>query len=435
MTRFLRVALCLVLCVALIFINTFGAYATSVVAVVKAIAVPVGIAVAAALVAIGIGALAGTIDSFDDVVDRVSLHLDALGYVKDGNVEAYTIDGTTQRTALKGSFIETIRQWIFGEEIVTYQEPLILATSLQASVLGSDYEVSSSSELAIQCFYGYFNSPSGIWRRSRIYVVSSVPVSFTWNKVNTKQTVLTSNGLYYSYLLQAGLEKTLSIVTTTGQCTSVNFGSFADSASLDEAMNSYDPFASGFQTSLDLSLHDIAPPGVALEDGYVDWTTDSITVPGANVGDDTEEKVRLYPTTLPRNYVDVLGLTQSQVQTGVTTADPDAPPTDEDEENIITGIQGTFFPTNDYTHYAIDLRRFFPFCIPFDLYDLFTAFIAEPEAPVFKWKIPVPQIGKEFEVEIDLSAWDEVAKLVRSLELIAFAVGLAMVTREKFIRS
>ena len=83
---------------------------------------------------------------------------------------------------------------------------------------------------------------------------------------------------------------------------------------------------------------------------------------------------------------------------------------------------------------SIDLRDFFPFCIPFDIYNLVTMFVAEPVAPVFEWEIPVPRLGKSFELEIDLSAWDGIAQLFRSFELIGFIIGLGWITREKILR-
>lgn len=86
-------------------------------------------------------------------------------------------------------------------------------------------------------------------------------------------------------------------------------------------------------------------------------------------------------------------------------------------------------------NFMIDLTQFFPFCLPFDVVEFFTILCAEPEAPVFHWEIPVPQLNQTFEIDVDLSAWDDVAYLFRKMELLAFIVGLAIVTREKYIRS
>lgn len=88
----------------------------------------------------------------------------------------------------------------------------------------------------------------------------------------------------------------------------------------------------------------------------------------------------------------------------------------------------------DLGDYTLQLKDFFPFCIPYDIYEFFALLAAEPEAPVFNWEIFVPQLDKTLTARIDLSPWNEVAALFRKLELLAFIVGLGFVTRDKFIR-
>lgn len=95
----------------------------------------------------------------------------------------------------------------------------------------------------------------------------------------------------------------------------------------------------------------------------------------------------------------------------------------------ITDFLTLKFENVDY--YAIDLTKFFPFCIPFDLYDMLAAFAAEPEAPVFTFATGF--LGQVFTVDIDLSPWDGVAKTVRTIQLCICIVGLAFATR-KFIK-
>lgn len=80
--------------------------------------------------------------------------------------------------------------------------------------------------------------------------------------------------------------------------------------------------------------------------------------------------------------------------------------------------------------YKLDLTKLFPFCIPFDIYNLLNCLCAEPEAPSFEWVIPLSAVGLEdFKIKIDLKTWDSVAQLVRNMELLAFCIGLAFVTR------
>lgn len=83
--------------------------------------------------------------------------------------------------------------------------------------------------------------------------------------------------------------------------------------------------------------------------------------------------------------------------------------------------------------YAVNgLQEIFPFCIPFDLYNFVEALDATPEAPVINWRFYVPGICDET-IEIDLSVFDTVAQILRTMELLLFCVGLAFVTR-KIIR-
>lgn len=103
--------------------------------------------------------------------------------------------------------------------------------------------------------------------------------------------------------------------------------------------------------------------------------------------------------------------------------------------SIPQAIADVFSPPAVSESYQISLSSFFPFCIPFDLYNLLDALAAAPEAPVINGVIPVPTFGQTYEIEVDLSPWDNVAALFRTLQLGLFIVGLALVTRERFLRS
>lgn len=181
---------------------------------------------------------------------------------------------------------------------------------------------------------------------------------------------------------------------------------------------------------------------------------------GGDSGDDPQggfvENV-LFPLTLLGSVLDTAGLTQQNQWLGDTPSNvPDAEVVTEYEildTPQIDGFQGVQVspvtnpdlgtnpdPGDDPgsgsspSGYTLDLTEYFPFCLPFDIYEFLSLLAAEPEAPVFEWVIPVPQMDTEFPISIDLSAWDGVAKLFRTFELLAFIIGLAMVTRDKFIR-
>lgn len=81
---------------------------------------------------------------------------------------------------------------------------------------------------------------------------------------------------------------------------------------------------------------------------------------------------------------------------------------------------------------SVDLTQFFPFCIPFDLFEFFKLLHAEPVAPVLYWEM-ADLAGQTYSITIDLSEWDSVALLFRRLQLFLFICGLAAASR-KFIK-
>lgn len=88
--------------------------------------------------------------------------------------------------------------------------------------------------------------------------------------------------------------------------------------------------------------------------------------------------------------------------------------------------------------YNLGLTNYFPFCIPFDLYDILTSFAAEPVAPTLTIPLPITYSTVEGvvtqEFTIDLSQFDTVAAVLRMLELVLFGVGLAVATRQIYLR-
>lgn len=75
----------------------------------------------------------------------------------------------------------------------------------------------------------------------------------------------------------------------------------------------------------------------------------------------------------------------------------------------------------------------FPFCIPFDIYDMFNLFVEEPETPVIKIPFNVRELGQEFELVIDLKYFDEFSGFSRSLFTLFMMYGLLVFTRKYII--
>lgn len=79
-------------------------------------------------------------------------------------------------------------------------------------------------------------------------------------------------------------------------------------------------------------------------------------------------------------------------------------------------------------NYTIDLRDFFPFCIPFDLWDMLNLLESAPAPVSVEWQFDFGQLG-EYQMEINLEEWNSVAQTLRTMELLAFCFGLAMLTK------
>lgn len=80
-----------------------------------------------------------------------------------------------------------------------------------------------------------------------------------------------------------------------------------------------------------------------------------------------------------------------------------------------------------------DLLDKFPFCIPRDVYRVFTKLDSGARAaPHIQWRFN-PNNKIDYTFDIDFSEWDSVATLLRTLELLGFIVALAVATRKMIL--
>lgn len=96
--------------------------------------------------------------------------------------------------------------------------------------------------------------------------------------------------------------------------------------------------------------------------------------------------------------------------------DIDLNPTGSAAENSLKGLQ-------------FDLTAIFPFCIPFDIVALIQKFDVQPETPAISISLPLPGVNTTLDLDLDLAPFETVARILRTMELIAFIFGLMMVTR------
>lgn len=105
--------------------------------------------------------------------------------------------------------------------------------------------------------------------------------------------------------------------------------------------------------------------------------------------------------------------------------DPEPQPTIKDwiDENI-----GPFFPS------GMDITNFFPFCIPFDIYYMFTSLVATPETPRFEIPFAYPSqlqpyLGESYTFVLDFADFEIVARILKIMLSLLFIFGLMKITR------
>lgn len=135
-----------------------------------------------------------------------------------------------------------------------------------------------------------------------------------------------------------------------------------------------------------------------------------------------------YPDTIPTPIIDpTADVVLQPAKDPTPSPDPDPSPSTSPKPTT----QPTPSPDEgiDSSQPVVDLSKFFPFCIPFDLIHLVQALDAEPVAPKWTLKLEPPQFPVEWEVVIDLSEFESLAKIFRTGETLLFVVGLILITR------
>lgn len=141
----------------------------------------------------------------------------------------------------------------------------------------------------------------------------------------------------------------------------------------------------------------------------------------------TKTAVQTEPQMETETYIDTFEKTLEDTVTTTPLPQPEFTPTTPPTYPEI----GTDIPDipDDKKDTLRDWSRIFPFCIPFDIVDILRVLEAEPKAPRFEFDFKIDLIDYEQIIVIDLSTFDDVAKIVRMCELMLFLVGLGVATR------
>lgn len=399
------------------------------------------IGVNAALRAIGVGP-GNSPDAFNQLVTDVTNNLfEGLSPLTQVFLD-YTQNGF--RAFLSADFLSRVLSFLFRSGTLSVSPLPISSTYHLPSFSISDYTL--SSPVSFVSFERPISDAPSDYRYFYYYFISR-----DFFQVSATNTAKYLDGMYY---MNVG-SKTYWIHDTS---TDFNYWATLDGASF---LGSYAPGASPLG---DLSVFDgsvVAAGDVALDSvsdslsgsSYADWTAGAITqenqpfVPVSipSISDSaaifTQTQAQAQAGTIPETVVDeiVSGAevvpdtgTIADVITAVRALSADIVAA---VQAIPAAIADVFSPPAISEEYMISLSDFFPFCLPFDIYDLLSALAADPQAPVFEWTIAVPRWGISHDIEIDLSEWDDIARLFRTFELGAFVLGLALITRQKFLRS
>lgn len=125
--------------------------------------------------------------------------------------------------------------------------------------------------------------------------------------------------------------------------------------------------------------------------------------------------------------------TQTQVATKTMQESVTKNTVDEKEKEDTKPVPLPDYPTPDKvdidgSEATRDWRLVFPFCIPFDMIDLYRVFVAEPQAP--HWEIPLKSetFNIDYTFVIDFEQFEVLAEIFRTFQIILFILGLCMIT-------
>lgn len=441
MSRWLRVLVCLVL-VACLLVNISPIRARALVP--EWILVGLGTVVASSLIGIGISAgteaqaqvFTNVVNNACDWLQNSTEHVIFDDLTNAAKVLVYSTGDSKLPYMVQQSLVEDLRGWMFNSgvvEEVSSSAPTGFSSNIQAQL----------DKAATKPYSAYWYS------NGEICIVWS-EYSFVYYTEDGKNYIKPSNNSNDLYVWTPSLGGSWGFaVDITSVSGFTNFGTAVKVPT----------------TSYDLTLGIIASEDVSFTEGYSDWSANASVAVDSSTGDDTP----VVPIGLGQTQEETSGYSQAGVWAGTSTyvdtsTDTDTGTDTETGSGSTTGsatfsdviseikaipqsiagffadvvaavqaipaaIADIFVPSAGLDYFSISLSDYFPFCIPFDIYDFLVCLNADPVAPVIEWEIYLPG-GDTYPLEIDLSVFDSVAQLLRVLELLVFCIGLAAKTRD-----
>ena len=136
----------------------------------------------------------------------------------------------------------------------------------------------------------------------------------------------------------------------------------------------------------------------------------------------------------PLDVDDLIDLSPSDVRdktltdTGDIATDKTDDTKDDTKDNPNTKPKKPSIPSMSLPE--ILFKEKFPFCLPWDIYNLFSGLQAEAEAPRFVMPFKFERLGIDEEIVIDFSDYEEQIKIIRFFTGAMFVLALVMISRK-----
>lgn len=163
---------------------------------------------------------------------------------------------------------------------------------------------------------------------------------------------------------------------------------------------------------------------------------DSAHIPGidsfpSTTGDITD--VSTYPDSIginvPRDLSDTIGKSAEDIRdVDLDNTDTKDDTKDDISDNPNTKPKKPSIPSMSLPE--ILFKEKFPFCLPWDIYNLFVGLQAEAEAPRFVMPFKFERLGIDEEIVIDFSDYEEQIKIIRFFTGAMFVLALVMISRK-----
>lgn len=126
--------------------------------------------------------------------------------------------------------------------------------------------------------------------------------------------------------------------------------------------------------------------------------------------------------TVRQVEVEIQAGTEVDTETGEVVENPVV----IDQADVIPSVAALTAPQAFLDALTTTMTTKFPFCLPFDIMRILSAFVKEPRAPVISLTFHDGFSDADYTISVDLAPWDDVAAVVRQLESILLLLGFWM---------